>query len=221
MLTRAPRALVLWVAAAAVAGGTALLVASDLATLHRRASTFGPERSAVIAARPLALGVVVDRGDVRLRRVHGSQLPPGVLGGVREVVGRVVTVPVVRGGFVADDNLAPRARTGIDGALPVGSRAMLVTVGNAIRPPIGAAVDILATVDAGLAASAPDDAISSTAVASGVPVLRVGAATAVDGGHGLAVTVLVSPRQARDLAYAAAHGVLTIALVPPEEARAP
>ena len=46
-------------------------------------------------------------------------------------------------------------------------------------------------------------------------------ATAADGLSGLGITVLVSPRQARDLAYATAHGMLTIALVPPEEARAP
>ena len=153
MRTRAPRALVLWSAAIAVAAGTAVLVASDLAALHRRASTFGPERDVVVASHRLDLGVVLDRADLRVRRVHRSQLPPGVIASSGDAVGRVVTVPVVRGGFVANGNLAPRSRTGFDGALPVGTRAIRVTVDHAIRPPIGAAIDILATLDVGLISS--------------------------------------------------------------------
>ena len=221
MRTRAPRAFVLWSAAIAVAAGTAVLVSSDLATLHRRASTFGPERDAVVATHPLVLGVVLDRGDVRTRRVHRSQLPHGVLADAALAVGRVVTVPVVRDGFVADGNLAPRSRTGFDGALPVGTRAIRITVDDAIRPPTGSAVDVLATLDIGIGSSESLDAATSTAVASGVQVLRVDGATGADGRSALGITVLVSPRQSRDLAYAAAHGALTIALVPPEEARAP
>lgn len=221
MRTRAPRAVVLWSAAVAVAAGTAILVASDLATLHRRASTFGPERGAVVAAHRLHLGTVLDRSDLRVRRVHRSQLPPGVIARAGDAVGRVVTVPTVRGAFVAEGNLAPRARTGIDGALPVGTRAMRVTVDDALRPPRGAAIDILATTDIGLGSTDEPTGLSSTVVAAGVQVLHVEPAHESDGRSGLGVTVLVSPRQSRDLAYAAARGILTIALVPPEEARAP
>lgn len=221
MRSRAPRAVVLWAAAFAVAAGTAVFVASDLATLRRRAATFGPERSVVVARHRLDLGVVLDRADLRTRRVHSSQLPPRILADLRAAVGRVVTVPVVRGGFVADGNLATRARTGIDGALPVGTRAIRITVDDPIRPPTGAAIDVLATIDVGIVASEPLEAATSTVVATGVQVLGVDRALGSDGGRGLGITVLVSPRQARDLAYASAHGVLTIALVPPEEARAP
>lgn len=220
MLTRAPRALVLWSAAVAVAVGTAVLVASDLATLHRRASTFGPERDALVATHQLDLGVVIGRSDVRVRRVHRSQLPRGVLVGPQDAVGRVVTVPMVRGGFVATGNLAPRARTGLDGALPVGTRAMRIVVEDALRPPRGASVDVLATTAVG---ATPLDVVEPTAsivVAAGVQVLRVDDAGAASSSTGLGITVLVSPRQSRDLAYAAAHGELRIALVPPEEARA-
>jgi len=229
--TRAPRAVVLWSAAAAVATGTAVLVASDLATLHRRASTLGPERTALVARHRLDLGVVIDRGDVRVRRVHRSQLPRGVLVDASDAVGRVVTVPMVQGGFVAGANLAARSRTGLDGALPVGFRAMRIAVADALRPPRGSAIDILATFDGalfdgtttGLGTTSPEDLEpeSSVVVAAGVQVLRVDAAGAPDGQRAFGVTVLVSPRQARDLAYAAAHGVLSLALVPPEEARAP
>lgn len=231
MLTRAPRALVLWTAAVAVAAGTAILVASDLATLHRRAGAFGPEQDALVTEQRLDLGVVLDRGDIRVRRVHRSQLPPGVLADPHDVVGRVVTVPMVRGGFVTSANLAARSRTGLDGAVPVGFRAMRIAVADALRPPTGSAIDILATFEGagfdgttiGIGTTSPDDleTRSSVVVAAGVQVVRVDAAAAADDRSAFGVTVLVSPRQARDLAYAAAHGVLNLALVPPEEARGP
>ena len=143
-----------------------------------------------------------------------------------DALGRVVTVPVVRGGFVAAANLAPRARTGLDGALPVGTRAMRIAVSDALRPGIGAAVDVYATSDLGLQTPAlgtpSQDAFGTSAVvAAGVQVLRVDTATSADGRRGLGITLLVSPHQARTLAFAAANALLTIALVPPEEARAP
>ncbi len=126
MLPRSPRAVVLWLAAIAVAVGTAALVASDLAALHRHAAGLGDERAAVVTTHPLTLGTIVGAGDVRTRRIHSSQLPPGVLASTDAAVGRVVTVPMVRGTFVSSGNLAPRRRTGLDGALPSGTRAVRV-----------------------------------------------------------------------------------------------
>ena len=221
MLARSPRSLALWSAAVAVAAGTAVLVASDLATLHRRAATFGPERSTVVATHRLDLGVVLDRSDLRARRVHRTQLPPGVLGHPSDAVGRVVTVPVVRGGFVATDNLAPRRRTGLDGALPIGTRAMRIVVSEALRPPTGAAVDVYASSDTGVQPADPESIATAAVVAAGVQVLRVDSTTSSDGRRGLGITVLVSPHQARSLAFAMTNGQLSVALVPPEEARAP
>ncbi len=108
MFHHPPRALALWAAAAVVAVLTAVVVAGDLATLHRHATSLGPERELVVATRPLALGATVHAADVTVRRVHRSQAPPGVLRTTNRAVGRVVTVPVLRGGFVAGANLAPR-----------------------------------------------------------------------------------------------------------------
>jgi Flp pilus assembly protein CpaB len=226
MLRRSPRALLLWIAAAAVALGTGAVVAGDLASLHRRAGDLGPEVDAVVARHDLVLGATVTTDDLGVRRVHRSQLPPGVLTGTDAGLGRVVTTPVLRDGFVADRNLAPRDRTGADGALPAGTRAFHLVVADSVHPRDGAAVDVLATAR-GLGDAAPVDAgpqspAPARVVAAGVPVLATDdEGRTAAGGRALGVTLLVTEREARDLAAAAASGTVTLALVPPEDARMP
>jgi Flp pilus assembly protein CpaB len=215
---------VLWLAAIIVAIGTAALVASDLATLHRHATALGDERDAVVATHALTLGTILGPGDVSTRRIHSSQLAPGVLMSADAAIGRVVTVPLVRGSFVASPNLAPRRRAGLDGALPVGTRAMRVVVTESVHPRRGAAVDVFATLEQqGTVDPTTDDGAQPALVlAAAVPVLdRDAGAAGADGRDTFGVTLLVTPRQARALAFAATHGVITLALVPPEEARAP
>jgi Flp pilus assembly protein CpaB len=222
MLGRSPRALALWAGALAVAVGTATIVASDLASLHQRAQSLGEERGAVVATRALPLGTVVDRADLRSRSIHSSQLPEGVLRSVEDAVGRVVVVSIVRGGFVAHANLAPRRRDGLDGALPEGTRALRVVVRDTLHPRAGAAVDVLASFEASLGAdglpTGPADEGAASLVAPGVTVLGVEEVHTAEG-DALGVTLLVSRREARALAFASTHGRLALALVPPEEAR--
>ena len=143
MLHQSPRALALRLAAVVVAVATAGLVASDLATLHRRAQHFGPERAALVARRDLPMGTTIRARYVRTRAVHSSQLPPGVLIDRDRAVGRVVVVPVLHDGFVADRNLAPRKRSGLDGAVPRGIRAVRVVATDSLVPRSGAAVDVM------------------------------------------------------------------------------
>jgi Flp pilus assembly protein CpaB len=202
-----------------VAVVTAAVVASDLAALHRRAGDLGPERAAVVAAHDLTVGDTIERRDLAVRRIHQSQLPDGVVRDPVGALGRVVVVPVLRGGYVASRNLAPRRRAGLDGIVPEGMRAIRVTVSGALRPRTGAAVDVLASFDArGSATSA--DTPATVVIAAGVLVL--GTDTRASGGTGrvdaLGVTLLVGRDDAAQLADAQANGVLTLSLVPPEEA---
>jgi len=209
---------------------TAGLVASDLAKLHRNANDLGAPRGAVIATRDLTLGVTVRADNLRVRRVHGSQLPPDVLSTVRRAIGRVVTVPVLRGDFVSNRHLAPRHRTGFDGAIPRGMRAVRILVTGTIRPRPGAAVDVLATFEAGSSFTSAgeldlqdtgtldDGSNAAVVISDGVLVLGTDDAASADGGVAVGVTLLVTPRQARELAFAATHGVLSLSLVPPEDA---
>ena len=226
MTRRSPRAVLLWFGAVLVAVVTAALVATDLAALHRRASSLGSPRPVAVAQRDLPLGSTIDRGDVKARSVHRSQLPSGALS-PREAEGRVVAVPVVRGAFVVDGNVAPRRRTGLDGAIPPGMRALRIVARDALNPPVGASVDVLVTFES-----------SDTATTSGAPtvtaargVLVLGtddAPAAVETGtgdgrgggqaSGIGVTLLVAEDDAPRLAFAAAAGIVTLALVPPEDA---
>lgn len=219
MLRRSPRALALRAAALVVAVVTAAVVASDLAALHRRARDLGPERDAIVAVHDLAVGDTVERSDLAVRHIHQSQLPDGVARDTAGALGRVVVVPVLRGGYVAARNLAPRRRAGLDGIVPEGMRAIRVTVSGALRPRAGAAVDVLASFDA-RSSGTSGDTPATVVVAAGVLVL--GTDTRASGGTGrtdaLGVTLLVGRDEAERLADAQVNGVLTLALVPPEEA---
>ena len=218
MFRRSPRALALRAAALVVAVVTAGIVASDLAALHRRAGDLGPERDAIVATHDLAVGDTLEGADVKLRHIHQSQLPIGVLHATGDAVRRVVAVPVLRGSFVLIRDLAPRHRTGLDGIVPEGMRAIRVTVSGALRPRQGASVDVLASFDSRAAAS--NATRTTVVVAAGVLVL--GTDTHASGGTGradaLAVTLLVDREGAVRLADAQVNGVVTLALVPPEEA---
>lgn len=219
MSRRSPRALALWGAAALVALVTAAVVAGDLAALHRRAAGLGPEVHAVVATRDLRVGRVLAARDLTTRAVHRSQLPAHVMTDRRALVGRVVAAPVLDGAYVVGRAVAPAHRTGLDGVVPAGMRAMRVVVTDALVPRAGAAVDVLATYDP---SSGSSDG-GTIVVAAGVTVLgtdrRGGAGAGRTGSAG--VTLLVDPDQAAALADAEANGVVTVALVPPEDARRP
>jgi Flp pilus assembly protein CpaB len=219
MPRRSPRALALWGAAVVVAVVTAAVVAGDLAALHRRAAGLGPEVEAVLATRDLPVGRVVRTRDLTARSVHRSQLPSGVVTDRSGVIGRVVAVPVLEGAYLVRRSLAPTRRTGLDGVVPAGMRAMRVVVTDALAPRPGAAVDVLATYDP---TSSGSDG-GTVVVAAGVTVLGTDRRDGAGGGRtgAAGVTLLVDPDQAASLADAQANGVVTLALVPPEDAAHP
>jgi Flp pilus assembly protein CpaB len=226
MLRRSPRAVLLWTAAAGIAVVTALLVGTDLATLHRRARDLGPEVPVAVAVRDLPVGTTVGDGDVRTRYVHESQLPAAaVRPGAAD--GRVVAVPVLRDAFVSRRNLVPGDRDGLDGVVPRGMRVVRITADapDAGRH-VGAAVDVLATFDTAVATDPETGEASdpTVVVARGATVVAIddgdGESSDLTGVAGDGMTLLVTEHEARALAYATASGVITIALVPPEDARA-
>jgi len=229
MLRRSPRALLLWIGAVAVTLVTALVVGTDLSALHRRARDLGPEVVVAVAERDLPVGDTLGSDDLRGRRVHRSQLPPGTIG-PEELAGRVVAVPVLRDGFITEGNLAHRDRSGLDAVVPPGMRVVRI-----VAPvPTGALrirssyVDVLATFDVGTGPGIDSDGDEysdpTVVVARGALVLGSDdtdtTATGADG-TGAGVALLVTEEEARAVAYASAAAILTIALVPPEDARAP
>ena len=126
------------------------------------------------------------------------------------------------GAYVVRRNLAPRRRTGLDGVVPPGHAGDPGRGHRRARARVpGAAVDVLATFDPSTVGRRDGGTI--VVVRAGVLVLgtdrRDGAGTGRTGAAG--VTLLVDPDQATALADAQANGVVTLALVPPEDAASP
>jgi len=167
----------------------------------------------LVAVHDLPLGATLGATDVRSVTRYASSLPGDAVSDDRDATGRVVTVPVVAGAVLQRAQLAPADRDGLTGLVPVGSRAVRVRPDDGLAPPVGAVVDVFASVDASVDAGA-----EATVVARAARVLAVDTADRNDEGRGVGVTLLVTENEARGLAFAEANGVLTLALAPPEDA---
>src|SRR5689334_20694390 len=199
---------------------TARVVANDLATLHRRAATLGPQRTVLVATRGLPLGAVVRDDDVKIVSRYASTIPPGSLHARRDAVGHVVAVPALRGALVSVRNLVPGRRNGLDGLVPAGMRAVRVSADDGLRPAPGDVVDVLVSLDPTLVADAGGGNGALT-VARAARV--VGTDDSKDGGSvggsgKVAVTLLVTEHEAHAIAFAVANGSIMLALAPPEAA---
>jgi Flp pilus assembly protein CpaB len=218
MLRRSPRAVLLWTAAVIVALVTAGYVANILVSLRHQDEAFGRVHTVVVASRDLPLGRRVRGGDLTDRHVRGEAGEPGALTRRAAALGRVVAVPLLRGAVITNRNLAAHRRDGRDGTVPAGLRSMRVVIEGGVRPHPGDPVDIYATFDP---QTVGDDAEPTLTVAHAVPVIAVDTddGTSVDGhGAAIGVTVLVSPDEAKRLAFATAAGTLALAVAPPESA---
>jgi Flp pilus assembly protein CpaB len=211
-MRRSPRSVFAWSAALLVASVTIVVVFSDLATLHRRARDLGAPREVLIAAHHLPLGATLGATDVRAISRYASAIPDDAIADLADAVGRVVAVPVLEGSVVLEPHLTERERDGLSGLVAFGYRAVRVRPEDGLRPPLGAVVDVLVALDPTLS-----DRPEGQVVAHAARVLAVEADDdALADGAG--VTLLVTENEARGLAFAAANGVLTLALAPPEDA---
>ncbi len=219
---RSPRALVTWATALLVALATARFVAVDLAALHRSARALGSPRGVVVAAHDLPLGGVVTTTDLRMVRSAAEEFASGTLDDERDALGRVVTVPVLAGAPVLERALAPDDRTGLDALVPDGSRAVRVADDARLGPAPGAVVDVMVTIDPSLVAAAGGG--DPTVVVARAALVLQGAADRLThpgtsaSPYDSGITILVTEEEAKRLAFATAHGVVTLALAPPEDA---
>jgi len=209
-------------AAIVVALTTARFVGGDLATLHRRAASLGALRAVVVATHDLELGQVVSTRDVRTESRYASEIPRDAITDAGAVRGKVVAVPVLRGSIVFTRHLAAENRSGLDGVVPVGDRAVHVSPKDGFRPSPGAVVDVLAAFDP-TAVTVVGGGDAAVVVANGARVLAVDTTSSSGSGDTSAstgVTLLVTDTEARAIAFAAANADLTLAIAPPESARA-
>jgi Flp pilus assembly protein CpaB len=218
MLRRSPRALVLGAAASVVAVATVADVADILVSLRHQDQAFGRVRTVVVSARDLALGDRVGPDDLAARRVRGRPGEPGALTRRDVAVEQVVAVPVLRGAVLTTRHLVGSGRDGSDGVVPAGRRAMRVAIEGGVQPRPGDPVDLYATFDPQTVGA---DVEPTLTVAHAVPVVAIDTDDTAAGGEGatVGVTVLVTPDEARRLAFATAAGTLALAVAPPEAVR--
>jgi Flp pilus assembly protein CpaB len=218
-MRRSPRVLLAWSATVVVALTTARVVGGDLATLHQRAASLGPRHSVVVADHDLEIGEAITAHDVHAETRYASEIPRDALSDPRRAVGRIVVVPLLRDAIVFAHHVAPADRTGLDGVIPVGDRAVHVGPKDGFRPPLGAIVDVLAAFDPTVV-QVQGAGTAAVVVASAARVLAVDDGT--DGGirdsANAGVTLLVTDTEARAIAFAAASADLTLAIAPPESA---
>ncbi len=196
ILRRSRSPLVFWAAAAGLALLTALVVSSALARARALESFYGPLRPVVVAARAVERGTPLADADLEVTRLPARWLPPGSIGSLATARSRSPVVPLLPGQPVLRGHLAPDGLVGAAALLPPGTRAVSVPVGGASAPVrVGDVVDVLATLDGH----------PTVALALDAPVVAAGDDSA---------SVAVSPEEARAVAFAVAHGSLTLALAP-------
>ncbi len=219
LVRRSPRTLAVWTVAGLAALVAARVIAGDVAALHGRARAAGAEVTAVVATRDLPLGHTLEADDFDTAVRYQGHLPDGALLSGDGLAGRVVTVPVLEGGVVTKRHLGPRDRTGLDGVVPEGMRAMRVVIDEAPHLAAGSVVDVLVTFDPGLV---PPEIDATTTVVEGAVVVGADEDDHREPGRDArGVTLLVDEPAARRLAFAMANGIVTLALAPPEETCCP
>lgn len=201
VLSRSP--LTYWVAVGGLALLTTLAVSGLLGRARSEAARYGSAKPVLVARHDIAVGAPVNTSDVEVRSLPAALVPSDAMGGVDQARGHVVVVPVFAGQAVIRRHLAPFGLTGAAALLPAGKQGISVAAGPAAaKLSKGDTVDVLATFDP---ATAPGkEPTFSVAVAS--LVIDVGSD---------AVTIAVDPEEAKRVAFAIAHGAVTVVLSSP------
>ena len=203
LLSRSP--LAYWAAVAALALVTTLAVSQLLGRARTEAARYGSPRPVLVATRDIGVGTQLGGADVSMRTLPAGLVPPDAIGDPVQARGRVVVVPVFEGQPVVRRHLAPWGRTGAAALLPPGKRGISVAAGpTAAKLAKGDTVDVLATFDPATPAAAGKE--PTFPVAEGASVIDVG---------GEAVTIAVDPDEAKRVAFAIAHGTVTVVLSSP------
>jgi len=203
VLSRSP--LAYWVAVGGLALLTTVAISGLLGRARTEAARYGSPRSVVVATRDVSVGTALGDGDVEVRSLPSSLVPRDSVGDVGQARGHVAVVAVFAGEPVVRRQLAPAGLTGAAALLPPGKRGISVAAGPAAaKLSKGDVVDVLATFDPASPEAAGKEPTFPVAVNS--QVIEVGAE---------AVTIAVDPEEAKRVAFAIAHGAVTVVLSSP------
>ena len=200
---------------------TALAVYSYLSSLRAQIPITGRMVPMVVASTDIDSGVVITAGMVEMADHPELYLPDEALGNADLAIGRVATIPILKGEPVTARKIGRNA--GSSSVVPDGMRAYSLSPqtleGLALAPKSGDRVDVLVTF-------APDAGRAET-----VTVIKAAKVTSVGGSRdrgskvasqlgvsGSAsksgVTLLLTPEQAEALAQAEALGKIALVLAP-------
>jgi pilus assembly protein CpaB len=179
-----------------------------------------PTTPTVVAARPLPVGTLVTKADVKIIAWPTNSRVPGTFTSVDEVVDRGAIMAVAENEPLSESKLAPTGSgAGLPPTIPHGMRAISIGVNDVIGVAgfvvPGSRVDVLVTVD-----QQGESRDSTTrVVVNNVQVLTAG--TRFDQEQAQAegkpipssvVTLMVSPSDAERIALAQNQGKITLAL---------
>ena len=190
-----------WLLTLALAGVTGQVVSSAVSRAEQGGARYGDARPVLVVTAELAAGAVLTDADAELRSLPAALVPDASVGA--EALGSRVRSALFPGEVVHRDRLAPAGMSAVAAVLPPGTRGVAVARGEDALPlEPGDVVDVLATVGA----VAPEEAgtAPTVTVTSGAVVVATGEA---------AVTIAVPLDDTARVAYAAAIGVVTLALV--------
>ena len=206
-MSRRTRALAFLVAALVCAALAAAVAGRYRARLDAR---YGPLRPVLVATSELSagkpIGVEEAQGDLAVRRIPASFVPPGALSSPDDVLGRAPGATIPAGSYVLAAQLAvpapdaPRSPGVAQGLRPVQvsvAGAEALTVGD--ETPEGSRVDVVVSRQAGLGRSA-----SAHLAATGVKLLALRGPSGP--GEPWSATLAVTERQALQLIGAQSAG---------------
>lgn len=212
-------------------GTVAAVVGRQMLVKGRQAAApVAGQAKVVVATVDLVPGATIRETDVGVREMAAGGLPAELIfAEARDVVGRVVTTPVMKDQAVMSTLLAPKgAAGGLQAMVPAGMRAVTMEVnefsgvGGLLAP--GARVDVVQTIQG----KAETDPVARTIVEN-LKVLAVGrrmtsvttaAGTETESNMPKSVTLLASVEQAETLDLAAHFGTPRLVLRNGDDARA-
>lgn len=213
MRRRAPPASRILVALALGLGASATLaLRAQLARVEARARTGGPGVPVVLAATDLPRGTELTRSMVSEGEIPERFVPPGALGSVDQIEGRILAADLTAGEPLTAARLAPPGGP-VASLVPPGLRAVPVTAAiprSALVP--GDRVDVLVTFASGAASGGPH---AETVASEAEVLLVVEAAGFEEPVDAATVLLLVTPETAERVAYARALGDLSLTIAPP------
>jgi len=200
---------------------TALAVYSYLAALRSQIPASGLMVPMVVAATDIDSGVVVTEAMLDVADHPERYLPEGALRSPELAIGRVVTVPILKGEPVTGRRIGRDG--GSSSVVPDGMRAYSLSPqtleGLALAPKAGDRVDVLATFarEAGRAETVTVIKAAKVASVGGSRGAdsKVASQLGVSGSGGKnGITLLLTPQQAEALAQSEALGKIALVLAP-------